>query len=222
MAVEWRTAESLDVLLGQINARYSRRSKAADGAIGDAEHASRASDHNPWYWYENPDPRRIVTARDITHDPGPGVDCHQLAAWLVASGDPRIKYVIWDGRIWERETGWQTYYGANDHTHHLHLSVVASSACDDVTPWRLGGADPEEDDVRNFVKLMRWQGAPETFVVTPWGHWLVPNYQALRDFADRWDLPRDARGNPTVEAVSRTAWFGPRLDAPPVLVRADR
>ena len=42
----WRVARSLDVLLGQLNALAPERSKASDGSIGDAAHASRSSDHN--------------------------------------------------------------------------------------------------------------------------------------------------------------------------------
>lgn len=133
MAIDWRVARSLNVLLGQLNALAPNRDKESDGSIGDAEHASRASDHNPWYG------PGIVTARDFTHDPAGGLDCNKLAATLVAHRDRRVKYVIWDRRIWEPGTGWETYYGANPHNHHLHLSVVASPLCDDESPWALDG-----------------------------------------------------------------------------------
>jgi hypothetical protein len=43
----WRVAKSLDRLLAQVNRLASDRSKASDGAIGDAKHQSRESDHNP-------------------------------------------------------------------------------------------------------------------------------------------------------------------------------
>lgn len=125
----WRVAHSLDVLLGQLNALAPNRSKVSDGSIGDAAHSSRESDHNP-------DAQGIVRARDFTHDPAGGLDCHWLAAQLVASGDPRIKYVIWDRRIWQGS--WQPYSGINPHTKHLHLSVVAGAAADTTTPWNLG------------------------------------------------------------------------------------
>jgi hypothetical protein len=153
----WRVARSLDVLLGQLNTRAPNRSKASDGSIGDAAHASRVSDHNP-------DAQGIVRARDFTHDPAGGLDCHWLAAQLVASRDPRIKYVIWDRRIWQGS--WQPYSGADDHTHHLHLSVVAGPAADTTTPWNLGTGgflmaltDQEQRDLYNRVFGMlrqRW------------------------------------------------------------------
>lgn len=129
----WRVARSLTVLLNQLNAAYPTRSKVSDGSIGDAAHATRDSDHNPWYG------PGIVTARDFTHDPDDGIDCHKLAGQLVASGDKRIKYVIWNRRIWTPAAGWRDYTGTNPHTAHLHLSVVASPLCDDTTAWALTG-----------------------------------------------------------------------------------
>jgi hypothetical protein len=140
-----RAALSLDTLLGQLNALAPGRNKASDGWIGDADHQNRTSDHNPWY----PPPNGgIVTARDFTHDPrAGGLDCQWLADTLIANRDPRIKYVIWNRRIWQGS--WRAYSGANPHTAHLHLSVVASPANDSTTSWAGIGpaAPPPEDDV---------------------------------------------------------------------------
>lgn len=136
----WRMAKSLDVLLNQFNAARSDRSKASDGGIGDAAHASRSSDHNPWYG------PGIVTARDFTHDPEHGMDIVQIAEELRASRDGRIKYVICNRRIMFGDDGpepwvWREYHGTNPHAKHLHLSVVASPACDDTRPWQLAMFD---------------------------------------------------------------------------------
>ena len=137
----WRVARSLDVLLGQLNARAPNRSKASDGAIGDAAHQTRDSDHNPWYG------PGIVTARDFTHDPAGGLDGQWLADALVRGRDPRIKYIIWNRRILDTRPEfhpwtWQPYSGTNQHTHHVHLSVAASPLCDDTRPWTLNTAPP--------------------------------------------------------------------------------
>lgn len=146
----WRVARSLDQLLAQLNALAPGRSKASDGSIGDPAHSSRESDHNP-------DAAGIVRARDFTHDPAGGLNCHWLAAQLVGARDPRIKYIIWDRRIWQGS--WQPYGGANAHTSHLHLSVVPGAAADTTSPWDLGGflmalSDKEQRDLYNRVFAM--------------------------------------------------------------------
>jgi hypothetical protein len=73
---EWRGAKALFRLRDQINATFPGRNKASDGLIGDAAHATRASDHNPWVIDNGVG---VVTAIDITHDPMQGCDAGALA-----------------------------------------------------------------------------------------------------------------------------------------------
>lgn len=155
----YRVANSLNVLLNQLNNMAPRRSKASDGAIGDPAHASRVSDHNP-------DRYGVVRARDYTHDPAGGLDCHWLADKLVRSGDARIKYIIWNRRIWQGS--WSYYSGTNPHTQHLHLSVVADSRADQTHPWNLGvesiPAPAQEDpNVKNLIVAQEY-GSTRTWV----------------------------------------------------------
>lgn len=129
----WRVARSLNVLLAQINAAAPRRSKLSDGSIGDARHSSRLSDHNP-------DAGGVVRARDFTHDPTGGFDAHAFAERLRQSRDPRIKYVISNGRIFAGNAGpspwvWRKYNGTNKHTKHAHVSVISGASADFETPW---------------------------------------------------------------------------------------
>jgi len=140
----WRTARSLDVLLAQINDAHPARSKVSDGSIASAAHTVQnpSSDHEPRLSYGGVG---IVCARDFTHDPRGGLDCNALAAALVRSGDKRIKYVIWNRRIWNPSisSAWRPYSGKNPHDHHLHLSVQPSPALYDSTrPWALTVAPP--------------------------------------------------------------------------------
>ena len=144
----WRVAESLETLRKQLNEAFPNRSKKSDGGIGDAKHASRSSDHNPWVQYKG---QGIVTARDFTHDPAGGLDCNWLAQKLVKNKDSRIKYIIWNKRICSSKTSpwqWRPYNGVNAHQHHLHLSVDADpKRFDSVTPWDL---DLEDDVARSY------------------------------------------------------------------------
>lgn len=137
-----RIARSLDKLRSQVNARWPQRRKQSDGWIGDAAHQSRKSDHNP---HVKDGATGVVTALDITHDPKSGCDAGVIADVLVASRDPRIKYVIWDRQIIAGDAGpspwqWRDYRGRNPHTMHVHISVKpAKSKYDDISLWAIPG-----------------------------------------------------------------------------------
>lgn len=133
----WRLAESLKTLRSQINEALPIRDKSSDGSIGDENHASRSSDHNPWV------DDGVVTAIDITHDPRNGFDSYKFADFLREIRDPRIKYVISNGRIFSSEVSawtWRKYSGSNKHDHHVHISVLPRKGLyDDSHPWDLEG-----------------------------------------------------------------------------------
>jgi peptidoglycan hydrolase-like protein with peptidoglycan-binding domain len=118
--MSWKLAPSLDTLRKQVNALWPDRSKASDGSVADLRHMSAGtSDHIP-------NKRDDVTAIDVTNDPAKGCDSRKLAEALVASKDPRIKYVISNGQICSSKVSpwqWRRYTGANGHFHHCHISV---------------------------------------------------------------------------------------------------
>lgn len=156
--MNWRLARSIDTLLAEINAEFPHRSKKSDGGIGNAEHASRNSDHNPWVKDHRGQP--IVTAYDFTHDPDGGLDSERLAEALLASRDPRIKYVISNRKIAAGHNGpspwaWRHYGGANAHNHHVHISVEDTEALYDMTePWNLAIKDaPKSNPINTVQKL---------------------------------------------------------------------
>lgn len=132
-----RLAKALVALRDQVNAKWPARSKASDGWIGDRAHSSRRSDHNP-------NEAGVVCALDITHDPVHGLDAGKLAEALRASRDPRLSYVISNGRIANpriQNGAWRKYAGANPHNKHCHISVKqAPSVYDDQRPWAIDGA----------------------------------------------------------------------------------
>lgn len=138
----WRVAKALLTLRRQVDARSPRRSKVSDGSIGDAAHATRDSDHNPWV---RDGGMGVVTAIDITHDPAGGCDAGTLAEALVESRDPRVKYIIFNRRIVNSAAidgtaawTWRAYRGRNAHTKHVHISVRPDkTAYDGESPWRI-------------------------------------------------------------------------------------
>ena len=122
----WHLAPSLAQLRREINTRWPNRDKTSDGTIGDAAHSARASDHNP-------NSRGSVNAIDIDED---GIDSWGLVALLIT--DPRVYYVIYEGRIWQRKYGFKPrpYTGINAHRQHIHVSIIQSVAAEQNTaPW---------------------------------------------------------------------------------------
>jgi peptidoglycan hydrolase-like protein with peptidoglycan-binding domain len=137
----WRLAGSLIQLRTEVNAVAPNRSKASDGAIGNAAHAASRSDHNPQQ-------DGVVCALDVTHDPANGADCHAWAERVRTSGQPCLKYVIFAGRIASVTRGleWRAYTGSNPHTSHMHVSVGrggdgrSTEPYDDETSWGIAAA----------------------------------------------------------------------------------
>ena len=137
---DWRLAKSLEKLRAQVNLARPNRSKSSDGSIGDANHASRTSDHNAWI---SDGTMGVVSAIDITHDPKGGFDSYAFAEWLRTKKDKRIKYVISNRRIFSSVTSpwtWRPYTGSNPHDHHCHVSVQSTkSLYDDTSDWDIAG-----------------------------------------------------------------------------------
>jgi len=77
----WRNCKASAVLVDEINRRWPGRDKTSDGTIGDAAHATRTSDHNPWIVV---DKVGVVRARDVDKD---GIDAPWLAEWLRRRGE---------------------------------------------------------------------------------------------------------------------------------------
>ena len=108
--------------LRQATALKPQRKRASDGLLPSKEHVKQNpnSDHNSGY------------AVDITHDPVFGIDC--AFAFIKLQKDPRVKYLIFNGKIWSKEKGNKDYTGSNKHTKHLHISIKENCG-DDTSPW---------------------------------------------------------------------------------------
>lgn len=190
----WRDARSIDVLKTEIDTAYPGRSTASDGTIGDAAHASRESDHNPWVVFGGVG---IVRARDVTHDPDNGCDCDVLAervAALIALGaHPALRhgaYVIRNRRIFSfdrRDEGWRTYTGSNPHEKHMHVSVsLDPTGFDSTAPWGITEeADPMADYADQLDRIeKKLDGAQRRDVALRKAIKALGEAAAASDFAD--------------------------------------
>ena len=109
-------------VLRQATAIAPLRMKASDGLLPSKAHIHQNpnSDHNTGY------------AVDLTHDKLGGIDCFLLFQKLQA--DPRVSYLIFQGKIWSKEKGLRPYTGPNKHNKHLHISIKEGCG-DDTSPW---------------------------------------------------------------------------------------
>ncbi len=98
--------------------------------MGDPAHQARKSDHN------------AGNALDLTHDPAGGFDAGALSEALrrqmAAFALGRVSYLIYNRRIASHKAAWtwRPYIGANPHTRHVHISIVAQRR-GETRPWTL-------------------------------------------------------------------------------------
>lgn len=138
-------APCLATLRSEFNALNPDRDKASDGWIGDAAHQENpTSDHNP-------DASGMVHALDVDETgswPGGGsmeafvqfmvAECRKSGTSGLDRG--RLKYIIYERRIWEASNGWaqRSYSGSNPHDKHAHFSCeYAPEFENDTRPWGL-------------------------------------------------------------------------------------
>ena len=112
-------------VLRQATALKPLRKKVSDGLLPSAAHLKQSptSDHNTGY------------AVDLTHDPKNGIDCADIFEKL--KDDKRVKYLIFQGKIWSKEKakqGNRKYTGSNPHNKHLHISINDAYG-NDISPW---------------------------------------------------------------------------------------
>ena len=106
-----RATPAAIAVLRQATALRPKRKKASDGLLPSAAHITQSpnSDHNTGY------------AVDLTHDPEHDIDCVKL--FIELQEDKRVKYLIFQERIWSQAKGVLKYTGSNPHNKHLHISI---------------------------------------------------------------------------------------------------
>jgi hypothetical protein len=118
----------------EINRVCPDRDKTSDGVAGDAAHQATVSDHNN-------DETGRVPIRDADtipeyHALDVDADLRQsdltmrkivdhILARCRSGAEQRLRYMIFDGMIWEASNGWRkrAYSGTNPHRQHAHFSA---------------------------------------------------------------------------------------------------
>ena len=121
----------------QVDDSFGDRDRRSDGWVGDVRHASRPSDHNP-DWKNAVEGIAYVRAIDIDRDlsgkakPDLMPDLADQIRLCAKSGDKRISYIIFDGRIAssKKAWAWRPYDGINKHNHHCHISFTKKGDAD--------------------------------------------------------------------------------------------
>lgn len=128
-------APAIVQLRSDANTAWPKRDKSTDGTWGDTSHQGRKSDHN------------TGDAIDVTDDRS-GAAGNVIAAYAIR--DPRVKYVIWNRRIYDTRQGggWRPYskWKKMPHDHHVHISVKQAARADtSAWAWTQPGPPPPID-----------------------------------------------------------------------------
>lgn len=186
---------SLDSLFDEFDAIAPERDRSTDGWIGDTSHSASNSDHNPDETgntaHEDSDNKDEVHAIDVDKDLKQTFsmeDCVQFILDRCRAGkEKRIRYIIFNSRIWEAAEGWkqQSYSGSNPHDKHAHFSASYETKHEeDRGSWGLEEefGMPSVDDIWNKAFEDPYDDSPEPRKVKALD-WLryVPSDQDVRN-----------------------------------------
>lgn len=163
---EWILVPSLVALRNEFNRIAPMRDKATDGSVGDAAHAGTSSDHNPdetgHVPIEDSDSLNEVHAIDVDKDLRSGdLTMEKVVQFLLGrcrSGqERRLRYIIFNRRIWSASSGWvqKAYTGSNPHTEHAHFSASYETSREtDTSSWHLEDLMALTDADRDWIRAV--------------------------------------------------------------------
>jgi hypothetical protein len=141
--VAWVLTKGLSTVRDEFNRVFPGRDRGSDGTIGNQVHSTGVSGHNPdrsgRAEYRDGDAKDEVRALDLDKDLRSTVTMEQVVQHIVRRARSGIyvpfRYIIFNGRIWSRSTGWATrkYNGANRHDKHVHFSGDYTQKADEWT-----------------------------------------------------------------------------------------
>lgn len=135
----WILVACLKQLFAEFDAIAPGRGHASDGSIGDTAHQHEVSDHNPDETGSVPihdaDHINEVHAIDVDVDLRESdLTMEKVVQFVLArcrsGAETRLRYIIYNRRIWEADNGWKqrAYTGASAHTEHAHFSASYDTA----------------------------------------------------------------------------------------------
>ena len=146
---DWILIACLRRLVAEFDAIAPNRDHASDGSIGDAAHQAEVSDHNPDETGSVPihdtDKANEVHAIDVDDNLRAGdLTMEDVVRFLLARCreglETRLRYIIYNRRIWSASSGWvqKAYTGASPHTEHAHFSASYDSTLEaSMASWHL-------------------------------------------------------------------------------------
>lgn len=135
----WVLIACLKQLFAEFDRIAPSRDRASDGSVGDLAHQQEVSDHNPDETGSVPihdaDKINEVHAIDVDNDLRESdLTMEKVVQFLLArcrsGAEKRLRYIIYNRRIWSASSGWvqKPYTGASAHTEHAHFSASYDSA----------------------------------------------------------------------------------------------
>lgn len=132
--VDSRTVPCLKQLFAEFDRIAPSRDHASDGSIGDTAHQNEVSDHNDDEVGKVPihDADKIHEVHAIDVDDNlreSDLTMEKVVQFLLgrcrSGAEERLRYIIYNRRIWSASSGWvkKTYTGASAHTEHAHFSA---------------------------------------------------------------------------------------------------
>jgi hypothetical protein len=145
----WVLIPCLKALFAEFDRIAPARDKASDGSIGDTAHEQEVSDHNPDETGSVPirdaDSTNEVHAIDVDNNLRESdLTMEKVVQFLLgrcrSGAEKRLRYIIYNRRIWSASSGWvqKTYTGPSPHTEHAHFSASYTSSLEASTAsWHL-------------------------------------------------------------------------------------
>lgn len=213
--VNWVLIPCLKALFAELDRIAPSRDHASDGSVGDTVHQNEVSDHNPDETGSVPihdaDHVNEVHAIDVDNNLRESdLTMEKVVQFLLgrcrSGAEKRLRYIIYNRRIWSASSGWvqKAYHGASAHTEHAHFSASYDTKLEASTAsWHL-----EDIPVALTTADKTWiantlnasvKAAVDDFLAVKYGDSIYPN-RTIQTHTKDLQLARDVLFDPTAAA----------------------